>query len=89
MGIYTSAGQALRLVSSLKFAREDGVRFIVLPVNEENFLSWKHFKYSMYFDRDHRIAEMLQVPNVLAISRFYTHPYIPRQGKLKIVDYDA
>ena len=89
MGIYTSAGQALRLVSSLKFAREDGVRFIVLPVNEENFLSWKHFKYSMYFDRDHRIAEMLQVPNVLAISRFYTHPYIPMQGKLKIVDYDA
>lgn len=88
MGIYTSAGQGLRLVTSLKFRREDGVRFIVLPVNEENFLSWKHFKYSMYFDRDHRIAEMVQVPNVLAISRFYTHPYIPLQGKMVITDYE-
>ena len=88
MGIYTSSGNAMRLVTSFKFRREDGVRFIILPVNEENFLSWKHFKYSMYFDRDHRINEMPNVPNVLAMSRFYTHSYIPLQGQMIITDYE-
>ena len=89
MGIYTSAGHTLRLVTSLKFQAEDGVRFIVLPVNEENFLTWKHFKFSLYFDRDHRIRGMETVPDIMCISRFYTHPYIPMQGALLIKDYDV
>lgn len=87
MGIYTSSGHSMRLIASQKFREEDGVRFIVLPVNEENFLSWKHFKYSLYFDRDHRIRGMETVPDIMCLSRFYTHPYIPMQGKLKIKDY--
>lgn len=88
MGIYTSAGHSTRLVSSQKFKEKDGVRFIVLPVNEENFQSWKHFKFSTYFDRDHRIRGMETVPNVMCVGRFYTHPYIPLEGKLLIKDYD-
>lgn len=89
MGIYTSSGHSVRMITSLKFKAEDGVRFIVLPVNEENFLTWKHFKYSLYFDRDHRIRGLETVPNIMCISRFYTHPYIPMQGSLIIKDYDV
>ena len=88
MGIYTAGGSNLRLVTSLKFDKADGVRLLILPVNEENFLSWKHFKYSMYFDRDHRTSEMPNVPNVMAIARYQTQPYVPLQGKLIITDYD-
>ena len=87
MGIYTANGDSIRLVSSLKFRESDGIRFLVFPVNEENFLTWKHFKYSLYFDRDHRIKEMPNNPNILGISRFKTKSYVPLQGTLVIKDY--
>lgn len=88
MGIYTANGDSFRLISSQKIKKEDGVRFLIFPVNEQNFLSWKHFKYSMYFDRDHRNAQMQLVPNVMGMSRFYTHAYVPLQANLYITDWD-
>ena len=57
--------------------------------DEENSTPLKHYKYSMYFDRDHRINEMPNVPNVLAMSRSCTHSYIPLQGQMIITDYES
>lgn len=87
MGIYTANGDSFRLLSTLKCPEEDGIRFLIFPVNEQNFLSWKHFKHSMYFDRDHRNPQVQLVPNVMGISKFHTHSYTPLQAKFKIVDY--
>lgn len=88
MGIYTGNGDSFRLISSQKIKKESGVRFLIYPVNEQNFLSWKHFKYSMYFDRDHRNLQMQLVPNVMGMSRFYTHAYVPLQANLYITDWE-
>lgn len=87
MGVYTANGDSFRVINSMKIKEEDGIRFLIYPVNEQNFLSWKHFKYSMYFDRDHRNPQMDLVPNVMGLSRFYTHSYTPLQAKLIIKDY--
>lgn len=82
MGIYTAQGDTMRVVSTMKFKEEDGIRIFVQPVNEENFLTWKHFKRSLFFDKNHRIAEMPNNPNIMGVATFYTHPYIPFQVKL-------
>ena len=87
MGVYTANGDSFRIITSQKIKETDGVRFLIFPVNEQNFLSWKHFKYSMYFDRDHRNAQMQLVPNIMGYSRFYTHSYTPLQAKLYIKNY--
>lgn len=87
MGIFTSNGDSFRIITSQKIAEADGVRFLLYPVNEQNFLSWKHFKYSMYFDRDHRNPQMHLVPAISGYSRFYTHSYTPLQAKLLIENY--
>ena len=87
MGVYTANGDGFRIITSQKIKEDDGIRFLIFPVNEQNFLSWKHFKYSMYFDRDHRNAQMSLVPNIKGYSRFYTHSYTPLQAKLKITNY--
>ena len=88
MGVYTSSGESFRVITSMKIKEADGIRFLVFPVNEQNFKSWAHYKYSMFFDRDHRNAQMPLVPNIMGYSRFYTHSYTPLQGKLYIENYN-
>lgn len=87
MGIYTCQGDTMTLVTSQKFREEDGLRGLVFPVDEKNFVSWRHYKQALYFDKDHRISEMSNVPNIMGISKFLTKDYIPLQFKLKIVNY--
>lgn len=87
MGVYTADGNSFRIISSMKIKEADGIRFLIYPVNEQNFLSWKHFKYSMFFSRDYRNPDMTLVPNVKGMSRFYTHSYTPLQAKLIIKNY--
>lgn len=70
MGIITADGNSVKLVTSMKIPEEEGIRFLVYPVNEQNFLSWKHFTYSIYFDDKHRIDEMSNVPNIYYYARF-------------------
>ena len=87
MGVYTANGDSFRIISSQKIKESDGVRFLLYPVNEQNFLSWKHFKYSMFFSRDYRNPQMELVPNLKGMSRFHTHSYTPLQAKLFIKNY--
>lgn len=87
VGIYTSDGNQFSLVSSMKFKETDGIRFLVLPVSEKNFMSWKHYKYSIIFDNNHRTTQMANVPNVLGVTRFQTQAYTPLQGKITIKGY--
>ena len=88
MGIHTCQGDSFRICSSIKFNKKDGVRFLIYPVNEQNFLTWKHFKFSMWFSRDYRNPQMQLVPNFKGYSRFYTHSYIPLQASLFIDDWE-
>lgn len=88
MGLYMCNGDAIRLVSSMKFDQADGVRFYVYPINEQNFLSWKHFKYNIWFSNQYHAPEMPGVPNVKCISRFKTQSYTPLQGRLLITGAD-
>lgn len=87
MGVYTSDGNSFRLATSQKFEEADGLRFLIFPVNEQNFLSWKHFKYSMFFSREYRNPQMQLVPNVQGKSRFETHAYTPLQMQLLVKGY--
>lgn len=82
MGIYTAQGDSMRVVATQKFAEEDGIVILVQPVNEENFMTWKHFKRAMFFDKNHRISEMPNNPNIMGVATFHTHPYIPFQVRL-------
>lgn len=82
MGIYTANGSTMRLVATQKFKEEDGIRIFAFPSNEENFMTWKHFKRALYFDKNHHIAEMPNNPNIMGVATFYTHAYIPFQVKL-------
>ena len=87
MGIYTAQGDSMRVVTSMKFKEEDGIRIFVQPVNEENFMTWKHFKRSLYFDKNHHIQEMSNNPNIMGVAQFYTHGYIPFQVKILPKNY--
>lgn len=87
MGITTQDGNALRVITSMKFREEDGIRGLVFPVNEHNFQSWKHFKRSLYFDRDHRIQQMPNNPNIMCVATFKTQSYVPLGFQIKIKGY--
>jgi hypothetical protein len=87
MGITTQDGNAMRIITSIKFREEDGLRGLGFPVNEQNFLSWKHFKRAMYFDRDHRVREMPNNPNIMCVATFFTMSYVPLSFQLKITGY--
>jgi hypothetical protein len=87
MGIITVNGDSIRLITSMKFKEADGIRGLAFPVNEQNFLTWKHFKRSLYFDRDHRIAQMPNNPNVMCLSTFHTQSYVPMGFQLKVEGY--
>lgn len=87
MGITTQDGNALRIITSMKFKEEDGIRGLVFPVNEHNFLTWKHFKRALYFDRDHRIQQMSNNPNIMCVSTFKTQSYVPMGFRIKITGY--
>lgn len=87
MGIYTAGGNAMKLVTSQKFDEEDGIRMLVYPVSEKQFLTWRNYKYSMFFTREYHNPMMSLVPNFKGQDRFYTHAYIPIQAQLKITGY--
>jgi hypothetical protein len=87
MGITTQDGNALRIITSIKFAEADGLRGLGFPVNEQNFLTWKHFKRALYFDRDHRVREMSNNPNIMCVATFHTQSYVPLSFELKIDGY--
>ena len=87
MGIYTANGDSIRLVCSKKFKEADGLRGLALPVNETNFLSWKHYKRGIIFSKDYRTSNMPNNPNIRALSQFYTHSYVPLQIHLGIKNY--
>ncbi|MCM1218311.1 MAG: hypothetical protein NC548_27815 [Lachnospiraceae bacterium] len=87
MGIKTCAGHTFRLVTSQKFPEKDGVRFYLYPVNEQNFLTWKHFKYNIWFSNQYQTQDMPGIPNIRCISRFKTQSYTPLQGRLLIEGY--
>lgn len=87
MGITTQDGNAMRVITSTKFKEADGLRGLGFPINEQNFLTWKHFKRALYFDRDHRISQMPNNPNIMCVATFHTHSYVPLSFQLKITGY--
>ena len=87
MGITTQDGNALRIITSMKFKEEDGIRGLAFPINEHNFLTWKHFKRALYFDRDHRVQQMPNNPNIMCVATFHTQSYVPMGFRIKITGY--
>ena len=87
MGITTQDGNALRIITSMKFKEEDGIRGLAFPINEHNFLTWKHFKRALYFDRDHRTVQMPNNPNIMCVATFKTQSYVPMGFRIKIKGY--
>lgn len=87
MGITTQDGNVMRILTSMKFREEDGLCGLAFPVNEQNFLTWKHFKRALYFDRDHHVREMSNNPNIMCVATFHTQEYVPMGFQLKIKGY--
>ena len=88
MGVMTQDGNHIRILTSMKFKETDGLRGLGFPINEQNFLSWKHFKRALYFDRDHKIQQMPNNPNVMCVATFHTQVYVPLAFQLKIKGYE-
>lgn len=87
MGIYTADGNSFKLVASQKFKEEEGLQGIVLPVNETNFLSWKHFRFQTIFSKEYHVQSMPNNPNIRCLSNFHTQSYVPLTIQLLIEDY--
>lgn len=87
MGVITADGNKIKLVVSQKFKEDEGLQGIVLPLNETNFLSWKHFKYNMIFSKDYHVSVMPNNPNIRGLSRYHTQSYVPLTFQLLIKNY--
>ncbi len=82
-GIYTSASDRVHIVTTMRMAEDDGIRFIVIPLTNE-LITYKHYKYNVMIDRNYRNPIYDLVPNILATQRTLTFEILPVQGVMKV-----
>lgn len=82
-GVYTSAGDRVQIVTTLKMQEEEGIQFVVLPL-VSNLITFKSYLYTMIIDRNYRNPIYTLTPNLMATHRSLEFEVIPVQGNLKI-----
>lgn len=88
LGIITTNGDKVHVVTSRYMSAEEGIRFVVIPTTKE-LITFKHLKYSVTVDRGYRHPLEPLVPNIMATQRILTFEVIPVQGNLKITGRDT
>lgn len=82
-GIYTSAQDRVHIVTSMRLKEDDGIRFLVIPISQEQ-ITFKHYKYNTVIDRNYRNPMYTLVPNIMCTQRTLTFEILPVQGLMHI-----
>ena len=82
-GVYTTAQDRVHVVTSMRVAEEEGIRFIGIPLTQE-LITFKHYKYNTVIDRNYRNPLYTLVPNIMCTQRTLTFEILPVQGVMKI-----
>jgi hypothetical protein len=82
-GIYTTAQDRVHMVTSMRVAEDEGIRFIGIPLTQE-LITFKHWKYNVVIDRNYRNPLYTLVPNIMCTQRTLTFEILPVQGVMTI-----
>lgn len=80
-GVMTANKNRIHVVSSMKIARDKGIRIIAFPTSRE-VITFKHYKYSLNIENIYRNPFTPLTPNVMGTSRYLTTEVLPVQGEL-------
>lgn len=84
-GVMTTNKNRIHVVSSMKVARDKGIRIIAFPLSKE-VITFKHLKYSLNIENVYRNPFTPLTPNVMGTSRYLTTEVLPVQGEFKITN---
>lgn len=82
-GVMTPNGNRVHVISTLKVAKEKGIRFVLQPTTKDTF-TFKHYKYSFNIENSYRNPLTPLTPNVMVTSRYLTTEVLPIQGSLEL-----
>jgi hypothetical protein len=84
-GVMTSNKSRVHVVSSMKVARNKGIRIVAFPLSKE-IITFKHLKYSLNIENVYRNPFTPLTPNVMGTSRYLTTEVLPVQGEFTITN---
>lgn len=88
LGVVTTNGDKVHIITSRYMDADEGIRFVVIPTTKE-LITYKHLKYSVTVDRGYRHPLEPLVPNIMATQRTLTFEVIPVQACLQITGRDT
>lgn len=86
-GVMTANKNRVHVVSSLKVAKNKGIRIVAFPLSKE-VITFKHLKYSLNIENLYRNPLTPTVPNIMGTSRYLTKEVLPVQGEFIIKNND-
>lgn len=86
-GVMTTNKNRIHVVSSMKVARDKGIRIVAFPLSKE-VITFKHYKYSLNIENIYRNPFTPLTPNVMGTSRYLTTEVLPVQGEFMITNND-
>lgn len=84
-GVMTANKNRIHVISSMKVAREKGIRVVAYPLTKE-IITFKKYKYSMNIENIYRNPITPLIPNVMGTSRYLTIEVLPVQGEFKLTN---
>lgn len=84
-GVMTPNGNRVHVISTLKVAKEKGIRFVLQPTTKDT-ITFKHYKYSFNIENSYRNPLTPLTPNVMVTSRYLTTEVLPIQGALELTN---
>jgi hypothetical protein len=78
-GVMTANKNRIHVISSMKVAKEKGIRVVAYPLSNE-VITFKHYKYSLNIENIYRNPFTPLTPNVMGTSRYLTTDVLPVQG---------
>lgn len=84
-GVMTANKNRVHVISSMKVAREKGIRVVAYPLTKE-VITFKQYKYSMNIENIYRNPITPLIPNVMGTSRYLTIEVLPVQGEFKLTN---
>ena len=84
-GVMTANKNRVHVVSSMKVARDKGIRIVAFPLSKE-VITFKHLKYSLNIENVYRNPMTPLIPNVMGTSRYLTTEVLPVQGEFIITN---
>lgn len=82
-GVVTTAQDRVHVITSMRMAEDEGIKFVVIPLTPE-LVTFKHYKYNTVIDRNYRNPLYTLTPNIMCTHRTLTFEVLPVQGKMTI-----